>query len=387
MSNRSRVFLIIAIGIFIIVAAFGRRLGYLDTFLHLPSLSSLQTSGNTSGASSQPQGEKIKIVSEESVVIDVAEKVSPSVVTIGVKRSNLVNDCTTLDCFYKPSIQEKTTEQDIGSGFIISSDGLIVTNRHVVDVTQGIYRVVTKDNITHEVVKIYRDRLNDIAIMKINATGLRPVELGDSDKIKVGQLAIAIGTALGEFRHTVTTGVVSGLGRGISAGSPFEGFVERLDDLIQTSAAINPGNSGGPLLNSSGQVIGINTAVSQDGQNIGFAIPINVVKEAIDNFNKTGQFSRPFLGVRYRMIDQKTALLNDVPSGALVQEVVAGSAAEKGGVKVADIITKIDGKKVTGDETSLAKEIGAHKVGDKMSLEVWRDEVSKTLSITLEEAK
>ena len=153
---------------------------------------------------------------------------------------------------------------------------------------------------------------------------MTPIELGDSSKIKVGQLAIAIGTALGEFRHTVTTGVISGLGRGIS---------KTLDNVIQTDAAINLGNSGGPLLNSAGQVIGVNTAVSQQGQNIGFAIPINVIKDAIDNFNKTGQFSRPFMGVRYRQIDQKTALLNDIPSREpYVEEIVEGSPAEKAGI-------------------------------------------------------
>ena len=188
---------------------------------------------------------------------------------------------------------------------------------------------------------------------------MTPIELGDSSKIKVGQLAIAIGTALGEFCHTVTTGVISGLGRGIS---------KTLDNVIQTDAAINLGNSGGPLLNSAGQVIGVNTAVSQQGQNIGFAIPINVIKDAIDNFNKTGQFSRPFMGVRYRQIDQKTALLNDVPQGAYVEEIVEGSPAEKAGIVAGDIITK---------PKEIAKEVSQRKIGDVIEVEVYRDGETK----------
>ena len=207
--------------------------------------------------------------------------------------------------------QQQKIEQDIGSGFVVSTEGLIVTNKHVVADTEAKYKVITKDDKTHEAQKIYRDPANDLAIIKINASGLTPVELGDSSKLKVGQMAIAIGTALGEFRNTVTVGVISGLGRGITAGSPFEGYVERLDNVIQTDAAINPGNSGGPLLNSGGQVIGVNTAVSSEGQNIGFALPINIVKDALTQFNKSGgKFSRPFLGVRYKMITRDLALLN-----------------------------------------------------------------------------
>ena len=235
--------------------------------------------------------------------------------------------------------------------------------------------------------KIYRDPANDLAILKINADELQPVEMGDSSKLKVGQFVIAIGTALGEFRHTVTTGVVSGLGRGITAGSPFEAVAERLDNVIQTDAAINPGNSGGPLLNSAGQVIGVNTAISQEGQNIGFALPINIVMEAIDNFNQTGQFNRPYLGVRYRMIDQKTAIMNEVPQGAFVQEVITETPAGKGGVEEGDIIIRLGGEKVTGDDTGLAKLISKHKVGDKIEVVVWREGEEKTLTVTLEEAK
>jgi S1-C subfamily serine protease len=167
--------------------------------------------------------------------------------------------------------------------------------------------------------------------------------------------------------------VISGLGRGITAGSPLEGYVEQLDNVIQTDAAINPGNSGGPLLNSAGQVIGINVAVSAAGQNIGFALPINIVKESIENFNKTGQFSRAFLGVRYRMISKEVAILNEVPEGAYVVEVVSGSPAEKAGVKVGDILTYMDGKRISEEKGGLAKLISEKKVGDSVEITIWRN--------------
>ena len=314
----------------------------------------------------------------------MAERVSPSVVTVGIKKTISQPRIQFFDPFGMfPDLvpgpaQQKKIEQDIGSGFILVQDGLIATNKHVVADTQATYKIVTKDDKTYDVQKIYRDPANDLAILKIDAKDLQPVELGDSSKLKVGQFVIAIGTALGEFRHTVTTGVVSGLGRGITAGSPLEGAVERLDNVIQTDAAINPGNSGGPLLDSAGQVIGVNTAVSQEGQNIGFAIPINVIKDAINNFNKSGQFSRPYLGVRYRMIDQKTAILNEVPQGAYVQEIITGSPAERAGIAEGDIIIK---------PKDIARELSTHRVEDKMEIEVWRGGETKTLTVTLEEAK
>lgn len=333
--------------------------------------------------------ENVRVVTEESVVIDAVDKVSPSVVTVGISTTRQTRGSIELNPFdpfspfrQRPGSTQKI-EQDIGSGFIVGSDGLIVTNKHVVMDTEAKYRVITKDDKTYDVVKIYRDPTNDLAIVKINATGLVPVDLGDSSKIKVGQLAIAIGTALGEFRHTVTTGVISGVGRGITAGSPFEGEAERLDNVIQTDAAINPGNSGGPLLNSSGQVIGVNTAVSSEGQNIGFALPINVVKEAIDTFNKTGQFNRPFLGVRYRVIEKNTAIMNDVPEGVYVIEVVKDSPADKAGLVAEDIITKIDTTRLVGDSAELSKLVSQKKVGDQLSLTVWRDGKEETITVTL----
>ncbi|KKQ43003.1 MAG: Protease DegQ [Microgenomates group bacterium GW2011_GWC1_37_8] len=331
-----------------------------------------------------------RILTEESAVIDVADKMSSSVVTVSVQtpRRRVLQ--------FSPfgGIQQRIEggqPQDIGSGFIVTADGLIVTNKHVVSDTSSTYKVVTKDGKEHEVKQISRDPSNDIAVLKIDPSAgsgqaLQPVELGDSSNLKVGQFVIAIGTALGEFRHTVTTGVISGLGRGITAGSAFEGFVERLDDVIQTDAAINPGNSGGPLLNSAGQVIGVNVAVAQGAENIGFAIPVNIVKDALDQFQKTGKFtSRAYLGVEYQMLTKQSALMNEVPQGALVINVVDGSPAATAGIQPDDIIVKLDGQKLSDLENGLADAIKSKKAGDKVSLEVWRNEETLNLSAILSE--
>ncbi|KKS97626.1 MAG: 2-alkenal reductase [Candidatus Gottesmanbacteria bacterium GW2011_GWA2_43_14] len=337
--------------------------------------------------------EKIRIITEESVITSVVDKVSPSVVTVSVVSNRSLgrifddNPFDPFDMFRQGQSQQQRVEQDIGTGFIVSEDGLIVTNKHVVSDTDAKYRVITHDDKSHDVEKVYRDPTNDLAIIKIADGDLSPVEIGDSSKIKVGQLAIAIGTALGEFRNTVTVGVISGLGRGITAGSPFEGFVERLDNVIQTDAAINPGNSGGPLLNSAGQVVGMNVAVSAEGQNIGFALPIGTVKEVLDQFQKSGgRFERPYLGVRYKMITRDLALLNEVPEGAYIQEVIEDSPADNAGVRVEDIITKIDNQKVTENDGGLARIIAAKKIGDRTALEVWRNGDSINISVTIGES-
>lgn len=324
------------------------------------------------------------IVREESVVIDTVEQAGPSVVTVAIETPR--RRVLQFNPFGGGFSQryEGGQEQDIGSGFIVSEDGLIITNKHVVDDENSTYKVITQDGNEYEVQKISRDPSNDIAILKIDASDLKPVELGSSEGLKVGQFVIAIGTALGEFRHTVTTGVVSGLGRGITAGSVFEGYVERLDDVIQTDAAINPGNSGGPLLNSAGQVIGVNVAVAAGAQNIGFAIPIDIVKYGLDQFNKTGNFvSKPFLGVEYQMISKTSAILNDVPEGAFVINIVPGSPAESAGIIEEDIITEMGGLKITEESGGLADVISGKKPGDRVEVKIWRDGEEVILSTTL----
>lgn len=326
------------------------------------------------------------VVDESGDVIDVVKNVGPSVVTV----SATAPQRTVIQFSPFGGFTQGTTggtPQDIGSGFIVSPDGLIVTNKHVVADTTLTYKVATSDGKTYDVKSISRDPNNDIAVIKIDATGLKPVELGDSSNLQVGQFVIAIGTALGEFRNTVTTGVVSGLGRGINAGDAYQGYVEQLDNVIQTDAAINPGNSGGPLLNSAGQVIGINVAVAQGANNIAFSIPVNTVKDALNLFNQNGKFpGKPYLGVEYQMINQQVALLNQVPQGAYVVNVVAGSPAEKAGVEIGDIIFKIDGNSIPADSGGLANVVSSKKIGDSLKLSIWRSGTQKDISVTLTEA-
>ncbi len=369
------VILVILIGIAILFEAFGERYSSV--------LSLLNNKQNV---------ESVTLLREENIVINVVEKVGPSVVTIGVKQQRLSQRISPLELFMpqEESLgnEDEIEEKYIGSGFVVQKDGLIVTNKHVVSERGRQYLVIDEKGNSFKVESIYRDPTNDIAILQVEGipkNGFKEIELGNSNKLKVGQSVIAIGTALGQFPSTVTTGVVSGLGRGITASSPFQGFVEELDNVIQTDAAINPGNSGGPLLNSSGQVIGVNTAIFGQGENIGFAIPINIVKDSIDNFNKTGRFSRPYLGVSYTIISQRSALLNDVSQGALVQAVAPDSAAQEAGIEVGDIITKIDEKKITEAQESLAILISEKKIGDKILLTIFRDGKTLTINATLKQ--
>lgn len=326
------------------------------------------------------------LVEEESVVIDVVEKVSPSVVSIAVENRQLFDPFG----FGQPS--EK--QSGIGTGFVVGADGLILTNKHVVSQDGEKYIAILKANDgsekKYEIKEINRDPFNDLALIKIDPSAnsgqaLKAVELGDSDNLKVGQKVIAIGNALGRFENTVTVGVVSGLGRGVSPVDPSTGIAERLDDLIQTDAAINPGNSGGPLVASSGQVIGINSAVAS-AENIGFAIKINIAKQLIDDFTKSGgKIVRPLLGIRYTHISKDTALLNDVPEGEYVREVVRDSAAADAGIKVGDIITQLDGQKLT-EENTLSGVIRTKKVGDTLKVRVFRDGATIDLTAKLKEA-
>lgn len=343
-------------------------------------------------------GENVKVLTEESVTIDIVNKAGPSVVTVAGANASADRE-SPFDFGPFFGLPERGEEegpaqpQDIGSGFIIGSEGLVVTNKHVVSDPDVEYRIITQNEREYTVQRIYRDPLNDLALLQIDLNqnpgeNLVPLELGDSANLQAGQYVAAIGTSLGEFRNSVTTGVISGLGRGITAGSPYEGAVERLDNVIQTDAAINPGNSGGPLFNSAGQVIGINTAVSASGQNIGFAIPINVIKESLTNFNETGRFERPYLGVSYRIVTGELAQLNDVPEGAFVQEVLQGSSAEEAGIQQGDVITAIDGEKVT-DDTPLSGLISKKKIGDPINITIIRDnesiEVEAILKVAPEE--
>lgn len=323
-----------------------------------------------------------KVVDEESVVIDVVDKVSPSVVSIAVQ------DRPMIDFFGIPQ-QGSQRESGIGTGFVVSADGLIMTNKHVVSQQGEKYTAIIRDNSGNEkkypITQINRDPFNDLAIVKVDATDLKPVELGDSDHLKVGQKVVAIGNALGRFDNTVTTGVVSALSRGVSPMDPSTGAAENLTDLIQTDAAINPGNSGGPLVNTAGQVIGINTAIAS-AQNIGFALKINVAKQLLSDFKGSGgKISKPFLGISYTHISQDVAILNEVPQGELVRDVVSGSGADKAGIQVGDIISDLDGQKLT-DQNQLTNIIRSKKVGDTVKVKYYRNKKQTEVTVTLGEA-
>lgn len=320
-------------------------------------------------------GQKTVQVNEESQVIDVAKKVEPSVVSITGEQARM-------DFF---GMVRKS--QSSGTGFIATEDGLIVTNKHVVS-SGGTYSVFTSDGKEYKATVKAQDPYFDIAFLKIEAKGLKPVEFGDSDSIKVGQRVVAIGNALGQFQNTVTTGVISAIGRAIEAGDT-TGESEVLENLIQTDAAINPGNSGGPLLNIAGQVIAINTAVASDAEGIGFAIPVNVARTALMSVIKTGKITRPMMGIRYVNITKEFAARNNlsVQSGALIYAeneaaVLPASPAARAGLKENDIITKINNDKI-GEGRSLIGVISKYQPGEKVTVTYLRDGKERTAEVTL----
>lgn len=323
-------------------------------------------------------------------VAAIAEQASRSVITVSIQQVQQTNPLN--DPFYRffgvpaqPEQQPEEIQQDIGTGFVVGDGGLVVTNKHVVSNPNAEYLVFDSDNNEHRVTNIYRDPSNDLAILEVEGLDAPSLPLGDSDQLRVGEPVVAIGTALGEFRDTVTSGVISGLGRGITAGDPYGMSRESLENVLQTDAAINPGNSGGPLINAAGQVIGVNVAVSQNAQNIGFAIPINVVKASIQNFEETGEFDRPFMGIQYRMITEQAALLNEVPQGAYLVQVVEDSAAAEAGLETGDIITRFDGEPVR--DTDLVALINQHKIGDRVEVEYFRAGQTQTTTVTLQKAQ
>ncbi len=355
---------------------------------------------------------KVEKVKEESAIIEAVEKVSPAVVSIIVTKDlpkieeywiNPFGD----DFFKKffgdeffefkiPQYRQKGTEKrEIGggTGFIISEDGYIVTNRHVVADKEAEYTVLLNDESRHPAKVLARDPLNDIAILKIEGKGFPQVELGSSKDLKVGQTVIAIGNALGEFRNTVSVGVVSGLSRSIVAGGAGVG-TEYLTGVIQTDASINPGNSGGPLVNLKGQVIGINTAIARGAENIGFAIPIDDVKPVIESVKKYGKIKRAWLGVRYILINKEIAEKNNlsVDYGALIVRgekpsdlaVIPGSPADKAGLSENDIILEIDGEKIS-PKNPLANIIARHKPDDVIKLKVLHKGEEKEIEVKLGE--
>lgn len=281
-----------------------------------------------------------------------------------------------------------------GSGFVVDSSGLILTNKHVVHDENAEYLVNTPAEDTYKARVLARDPMNDVAILKIDAEGLPAISLGDSDKIRLGQTVLAVGTALGEFQNTVSAGIVSGLSRFITAMTDLEGHSERLRGLIQTDAAINPGNSGGPLVNLQGGVIGINAAVVFGAQNIGFAIPINKARRDLVELKKYGRIRRPFLGVRYVLLNpiiQKKFRL-PVEQGALVLRegvpgrpaVMPGSAAFRAGIRESDIILEINHTPID-EKTGIEDILEKVPLGEEFSLGILREGEKKEVRLTAEE--
>ena len=318
---------------------------------------------------------------DSNSIESVANRVSQSVV------SNVSKNQKSSRFFY--STEDSASA---GTGIIISQDGYILTNKHVIEKSSEIL-VVTNNGDSYENVRVVMvDPMSDIAILKIsNAKGLKAAELGDSKKINIGQQVIAIGNALGEYDGTVTSGIISGIGRTVKAFSEDGSSREVLTDMIQTDAAINSGNSGGPLVNAQGQVIGINTAVASKAQSIGFAIPISSVKGILKSISKGKEPKRAYLGASYISINQQIRKKYnlDVSKGALVKSrkgnaIIYSSPAQKAGLKDGDIITKIDGVEVSKN-SSISSLIGEKSVGDTVEIFYIRDGREKSIRATLEE--
>ncbi len=287
-------------------------------------------------------------------------------------------------------VESRGSSVSAGTGMIITSDGYVLTNKHVVDGARSI-TIITDNNDTYENVKLVgTDPTNDVAILKVNAKDLPTVTLGDSKTIIIGQQVIAIGNALGQYQNTITSGIISGLGRSLTAYSSDYSMSEELSDMIQTDAAINAGNSGGPLVNAAGEVIGINTAVSSEGSNLGFAIPISSVKGLIKSVIEEGHVTRSYAGVRYFNITPDIAIEYDLPvtSGAYLftdsseSAVIEGSPAADAGLETGDIITKVNGISI-GRSGSFSSLLGEYAPGDTVQLEILRDGETKTLKLTL----
>jgi len=313
-------------------------------------------------------------IDESSAVISAVAKVAPAVVTIQSSVGGVLDGAT-----------------GSGSGFIYDPNGFILTNRHVVEDTTQL-TVILDDGRRFDGTVYGIDTLTDLAIVKIDGTDLSYAPVGSSAALEPGQLAIAVGNPLGDYANTVTTGVVSGIGRQIRASSATQDSSDVLRNLIQTDAAINPGNSGGPLVNSAGQVIGINTAVSENAQGLGFSIPIDVAKPIMAQAVAGEDLVRPWIGVYYTAVTPALAEEEDLPvdNGALIgttdgsEAVFPGSPAEQAGLQAGDIIVAINGTQVTAD-SDLSMLILPFSAGDTITLRVLRDSSTVEVDVTLGE--
>jgi S1-C subfamily serine protease len=338
--------------------------GVLDRPATIPT----RPTGTTVGANNQPV-----TIDEQSATIDVAAAVSPAVVRITTNGSA---DTST-------GIIPST---GVGSGVIYDANGWILTNRHVIEGSEGL-KVELNDGREFDGTVYGIDTLTDLAIVKVNASDLTAAQIGDSSSLKVGQLVVAIGSPLGTFTNSVTSGIVSAKGRTINTDGN-----QNLNNLIQTDAAINPGNSGGPLLDASGNVVGINTAIAADSNGIGFAIPIDIARPIMDQAVAGEKLSRPYMGVIYRPVDRQLASDEKLPvnDGALVIKgaggsspaVVPDSPADKAGIKEGDIIVKVNGQAIDRDNP-LDATLSEFAPGDTVTIELLRDGQTKSVQLTL----
>ncbi len=339
---------------------------------------------------------------KQSSIVSVVKKICPAVITIVITK-----DLPKIDGYFNLPVQgqnlvipqmngkKQKTKIGGGSGFIISQDGLVLTSQHVVGDTEADYTVILEPEKQYSAKVLARDSINDIAILKIQDKNLPYLELGDSNSVELGQDVIAIGNALGEFHDTVSKGIVSGLSRNIIPLTEFGKQAEQLRGLIQTDAAINPGNSGGPLTDIQGKVIGINTATVAMAQNIGFAIPINYAKKDLDEVKKFGKIIKPFLGVRYILLNKQIAEKDKLPvdHGAFViREILGGaaivenSAAKKAGLKEFDIILECNNQKISV-EHPLSNMLQKCEIGQEAELKVLRNNKEQIIKVILEERK
>ncbi|OGJ47931.1 hypothetical protein A2229_05365 [Candidatus Peregrinibacteria bacterium RIFOXYA2_FULL_33_7] len=375
---------------FVVTLLIGFVSGAFGGFMILNSYTSFDP------ASNRIIEEKTTTILEESALIDSRAEVAPAVVSIlGTQASARLNNNSLLRDFMglnEGFNNEKVAEVTVsaGTGFIISKDGLVLTNKHVVENKNLKYKIVMGDGREYLGEVLSLDPLNDLAIVQLKSSGnesmvnisnLPVAELGDSDALKIGQRVLAIGNALAEYDNTTTAGIISATGRDIQASDSLGRGMTNLTGLIQTDAAINPGNSGGPLVNLGGQVIGINTAIAANASGIGFAIPINDVKTAISSFKKYGKIIRPVLGVNYVILTPQRAQNYglELEKGALLVEdqntgsaIVFGSPASKADLKTGDVILEVDGKDIDVNYT-LQKAIRGNLPGEKVKFKIWRN--------------
>lgn len=319
--------------------------------------------------------------SSDMSAMDVVDKSSGAVVSIVEKNNIAISD------------NKYFTDTNGGTGFVITSDGLILTNKHVVNNMSADYAVITSDGKSYPAKIASIDPLNDLAIIKAEANGLPVVELGDSTTLKVGQMVVAIGNVLNEYQNTVTTGVVSAVDRTIGLNAGQGSNADKLENMIQTDAAINPGNSGGPLFNMKGQVVGINTATDVQAMGVGFAIPINQAKSAIDSVIKLGKIVRPHLGIKYIPITPEFAALYgiEIKYGAMIYDgndgqsaITKDGPADKAGLKVNDIIVSINSEEIDSKHTLLAL-LQQYLPNDEIEILYYRDGEKFTTRVILDE--